>query len=557
MKVAPDDNVVRALLARADREPGADAFAVRVGSAFEPIALGDFVADVRAAAAGFLGLGLEPGTRVCVFSRTRYEFTVLDFAILAAGCVMVPIYESDSADQVRWVVGNSQAAAILIEDAALRNQFDAVAADVPDCKHVFVIESGGIDELRARGQSVTSDDLDRRIGAIAHEHLATLVYTSGTTGQPKGCMLTHGNLIFEVRQVASVGAELFKDGGSTLMFLPLAHVLARVVQFTCVLLGVQIGYATGIGNLTEELPMFAPTWIFSVPRVFEKIYNGAQKAAGGGVKGRIFHEAARVAVQSSREREAGKSSIVTKVLHTGFDQLVYSKVRAATGGKLRWAISGGAPLGERLGHFFNGLGVTVLEGYGLTETTAAATVNTPDHLKIGTVGRPLPGVTLRIAEDDEVLIKGGVVFKGYWRNDEATAAASIDGWLATGDLGSLDEEGFLRITGRKKDLIITAGGKNVQPAELEDAVQASPLVSQCVVVGDGRPFIGALVTLDPEELAGWAQRQGRPWLPAEQLIEQLAGDPTLRAAIQPSIDDANKLVSRAESIREFRVLPAS
>ena len=275
------------------------------------------------------------------------------------------------------------------------------------------------------------------------------------------------------------------------------------------------------------------------------------------MKGRIFHEAARVAVQSSREREAGKSSIVTKVLHTGFDQLVYSKVRAATGGKLRWAIS---------------VARRSVSGSATSSTASAspswrATASPrprrrprsthPDHLKIGTVGRPLPGVTLRIAEDDEVLIKGGVVFKGYWRNDEATAAASNDGWLATGDLGSLDEEGFLRITGRKKDLIITAGGKNVQPAELEDAVQASPLVSQCVVVGDGRPFIGALVTLDPEELAGWAQRQGRPWLPAEQLIEQLAGDPTLRAAIQPSIDDANKLVSRAESIREFRVLPRS
>lgn len=555
VKIADDDNVVAALFERAGREPHAEAFAVREGNTFRPITLEDFVADVRGLAAGLLGLGLDPGTRVCLFSKTRYEFTLLDYAILAAGCVTVPIYESDSADQVKWVAGNSGAAVIFIEDAALKKQFDSVAAELPECKHVFVIQNGDLDELRAHGQAVEPGDLDRRAGSITHDHLATLVYTSGTTGQPKGCMLTHGNLIFEVRQLGSIGRELFQERGTTLMFLPLAHILARVVQFGCVLLGVQVGYATGIGNLTEELPMFAPTWVFSVPRVFEKIYNGAEKKAGGGIKGKLFHQAVHAAVRSSRQREAGKVSALTKAQYAVYDKLVLSKIRAATGGKLRWAISGGAPLGERLGHFFNGLGMTVLEGYGLTETTAGATVNVPDFLRIGTVGRPIPGVAIRIEEDGEVLIKGGVVFKGYWANDDATAATMRDGWLATGDLGSLDDAGFLRITGRKKDLIITAGGKNVQPAELEDAVQSNPLVSQCVVVGDARPFIAALVTLDPDELPGWAGRQGKPVLPADELMAALAEDPDLRAAIQPSIDEANQHVSRAESIREFRVLP--
>jgi long-chain acyl-CoA synthetase len=373
---------------------------------------------------------------------------------------------------------------------------------------------------------------------------------------PKGCALTHRNFIWEVRQVVNEAPELFREGTSTLMFLPLAHIFARVVQAGCVTTGVVIAYSTGIKNLTEELALYPPDWVFSVPRVFEKIYNTAQGSATG-VKAKIFAMASSTAEDASRERQAGGMSTVTKAKYMVFDKLVYAKLRHVFGGKLRFAISGGAPLGERLGHFYNGVGVQVLEGYGLTETTAGATFNTPRYLKVGSVGRPINGASVRIAEDGEVLLKGGMVFRGYWRNDEATTASfTEDGWFKTGDLGALDERGFLSITGRKKELIITAGGKNVQPAVLEDTIRAHPLVSQCLVIGDARPFIAALITLDAEELPKWAERNGKTIPAGADPVAALKDDPQLRAEVQTAVDAANSKVSHAEGIREFRILDA-
>ncbi len=555
LTLASDDNVVAALFERAGRQAQAPAFARRQGTTFIPITLGAFAEQVRSIAAGFIGLGIEPGSAICLFSRTRYEFTVVDYAILAAGCLTVPIYETDSPEQVRWAASNSGAVAIVVETAELEKAVAAVADQLPALKHVFVIEASGLAELAAHGSGISPAEADARWQQLGHDQLASIVYTSGTTGLPKGCMLTHGNFIYEVRAIMAVEGELLTPDSATLMFLPLAHVLARVVQFACVTAGVQLGYATDIKHLTEELRMFPPTWIFSVPRVFEKVFAGARAQAGGGMKVKIFDRAAAVAIAMSEQRQAGRTSWLTKGEFALYDRLVYRRLREAMGGRVRWAISGGAPLRLRLGHFYDGLGLRVLEGYGLTETTAAATCNTPSHLRVGTVGRPLPGVSVRIADDGEVLLRGPVVFTGYFQNPQATGdALEPDGWFHTGDLGALDANGFLSITGRKKDLIITAGGKNVQPAELEEALQANPLVAQAIVIGDGKPFIAALVTLDREELPGLAKQLGHPVLPADQLVTSMATDPQVHASIQKTVDTANELVSRAESIREFRIL---
>jgi long-chain acyl-CoA synthetase len=414
-----------------------------------------------------------------------------------------------------------------------------------------------MDSLRTGGANVDQSAVDERLAGIKHSDLATLVYTSGTTGRPKGCMVTHGNLIWEVRQVVGKMDDLFQAGGSTLMFLPLAHILARVVQVGCVTRGVKIGFSSGLAQLVPELSLFQPSWVFAVPRVFEKVYNTAQGKAGDGVQRKIFDRAVDVAVQYSQESIAGNVSLFTKMQHAVLDKLVYAKLRAAFGGQLKFAISGGAPLGERLGHFFNGAGVLILEGYGLTETTAAATINTPNDFKIGTVGRPIPGSSAKIAEDGEVLLRGGMVFDGYWHNESATAETLIgDGWFATGDIGKIDDGGYLSITGRKKELLVTAAGKNVAPAVLEDYVRAHPLVSQVMVVGDQQPFIAAVVTLDTEELTKWADSVGAHSSAPSELTRELLDDDrdALRAEIQTAIDDANAQVSRAESIREFRIL---
>jgi long-chain acyl-CoA synthetase len=557
VEIASDDNVVTALLANERTSPDHAALAVRKGDEFVSVSTAEMVRRVRELATGLIGIGVEPGDRVCIFMKSRIEFTLLDYAIWFAGATTVTIYETSSADQVEWIVGNSGAVALFCGNADLLSRYDEVAERLPDCEHVFVADDRGLDAVVAAGADVDEARLDERVAGIRHTDTATLVYTSGTTGRPKGCVLTHGNMIWEVRQVVSDMEHLFTPGGSTLMFLPLAHILARVVQVGCVTRGVKIGYSTGIANLVPELAMLEPSWVFAVPRVFEKVFNTAQSKAGSGVQRRIFDRAVDVAVEFSQQSIAGSVHWRTKLEHGLYDKLVYGKLKAAFGGDLAFAISGGAPLGKRLGHFFNGAGVLVLEGYGLTETSAAATLNTPDGFKIGTVGRPIPGAGVKIAEDGEILLRGGMVFDGYWRNDEATAEVMVDdGWFATGDIGDIDADGYVSITGRKKELIVTAAGKNVAPAVLEDAVRAHPLVSQVMVVGDQQPFIAAVVTLDVEELAKWAEHNGAHASAPGELVREFLDDDreTLRSEIAKAIDGANAQVSRAESIREFRIL---
>ncbi len=550
-EVDPGENLTTRVWENERLHPQRAALAYRDGDTFVDITSAEFAERVRRLAAGFIGLGIEPGSRICIFSPTRVEFTLLDYAIWAAGCATVTIYETSSPDQVEWIVGNSEATAIICATDELLKVYESQAAKLGSCKHAFTMDGGGLDRLIAAGESVTDEQVLERARAVTQDDLATLVYTSGTTGRPKGCVITHGNFVHTMHQVIAALSDVMKPGESNLMFLPLAHIFARIVQVGCVARGMRIAYSTGIPNLVEELAMVRPWFVFSVPRVFEKIYNSARQRAEEDGKAKIFDLAADVAIDFSRQRQAGRVSLKTKVLHGIFDKLVYGKLRAVFGGHLRYAISGGAALGERLGHFFSGIGLTVLEGYGLTETTAVLTVNTPGSLKIGTVGRPAPGYTIRIADDGEVLAKGPGIFQGYWANPDATAEVLDDeGWFHTGDLGELDDDGFLRITGRKKEIIVTAGGKNVAPLVLEDAIRAHPLVSQAMVVGDGRPFIAALVTIDPEFFEAWAKQHGK-----EGTIADLVDDPDLQAEIQQAIDAANALVSKAEAVKAFRILP--
>jgi long-chain acyl-CoA synthetase len=546
------DNVVAALLSRAQDSPSHAALAYRQADEYVPKGTAEFVSEVLELAAGIVALGLEPGTRIALFSGTRWEFTLFDYAIWASGCAAVTIYETSSAEQVEWIVGDSEARMIICETETMRSVFDSVANSVKDCASVFVMEDDASGRLKSLATDESRAEVGRRIEAISHSDLATLVYTSGTTGRPKGCVLTHGNFIWETRQLIAMAPEVWNDSQRQLMFLPLAHVWARLVEVSCVSSGVTIYFSTGIPQLTEELAMAKPTWIFSVPRVFEKIYNTAKQRADSDGKGAIFDRAVTVAVEYSRSIDTGHRTLWNRIQYAVFDRLVYAKLRTVFGGELKYAFSGGAPLGERLGHFFRGVGVTALEGYGLTETTAGASQNTPERVKIGSVGRPFPGTTIRIADDGEIMIKGGQIFAGYWDNEPATnEALDQDGWLSSGDIGEIDQEGFLTITGRKKEIIVTAGGKNVAPAVLEDRVRAHPLVSQVMVIGDAKPFIAALVTIDEESLPSWAAAHDKP---TSNLLD-LLDDPDLTAEIQSAIDAGNTAVSKAEAIKTFRILP--
>jgi long-chain acyl-CoA synthetase len=551
-EVGPSDTAIKALFDEAEKHPTRPAISYRDGDRFVDVSLGDFADNVRKLAAGFVALGIEPGSKIALHSGTRPEFTYFDYAIWAAGCVTVPIYETSSEEQVEWILGNSEAVAVISESQEMKDKFDTVAEGIPTCKHSFVIEHGGFDHLIETGASVDAAEVDRRWQSIKQEDLATLVYTSGTTGRPKGCMLTHHNFIFLVRQLVAAVPPAFHEGSSTLFFLPLAHIFARVAQVSCITTGVKLGYSTGVPQLLEELAMYKPTWLFSVPRVFEKVYNSAQQKAHSEGKGKIFDYAAKVAEEFSRQKQAGRVKPLTKVQHVVFDKLVYSKLRDAFGGRVTYAISGGAALGERLGHFFTGVGIHILEGYGLTETTAGSTLNRPDATQVGSVGQPIPGVTVGIADDGEVLLKGPHVMAGYFKNDDATAESiNPDGWFHTGDIGELDAAGFLRITGRKKEILVTAAGKNVAPAVIEDRIRAHGLISQAMVVGDGEKFIACLITIDPDAFPAWAEENGK----TGSTVADLVNDPELRAAVEEAIEDGNKAVSRAEAVREFRILP--
>lgn len=551
-KHVPDHhNVVSMLIQRSNEAPNHPALAYREGDEFKPMTTGDLWVTVRKIAAGLVTVGVNKGDRVALHSSTRLEFTLFDYAIWAAGAATTTIYETSSAEQVKWIVSDSGSVALVTENAETKSVYEEVASDLPDCKHVFVIEDGAVDQLIALATDESLAEVDRRVAAISHDDLATLVYTSGTTGMPKGCELTHYNFVWEVEQLDSSLSVLISEGSRTLMFLPLAHIFARAVQSACVSGGATLGFSTGIPNLIEEMGMFKPTWVFSVPRVFEKIYNGAKQNADANGKGKIFDRAAGVAIAYSQGLERGKIGLGTKAMHAIFDGLVYSKIRALFGGEVTYAVSGGAALGSRLGHFFRGIGVTPLEGYGLTETTAGATINRPDAIRIGTVGRPVQGTTIKIADDGEVLIKGGQVFSGYWNNEEATREALVDGWFHSGDLGALDADGFLSITGRKKEIIVTAAGKNVAPAVLEDRMRSHALVSQVMVVGDARPFIAALVTIDEEALPGWAAANDLSDVPVEELLSH----ERVIAEVDAAVAHANKAVSKAEAIKTYRILP--
>ena len=545
-------NLTNLIAERAWFEPERITMSRPLGEGWQPVTAREVDEEVRATAKGLIAAGVQIGDRVAIMARTRYEWTILDFAIWYAGGVVVPIYDTSSAEQIDWILNDSHSVGIIVETPALR---DLVQTVLPShTRHVWTMTDDVLAILRQAGQHIGDDEIDRRRNALVPSSLATLIYTSGTTGKPKGVQLTHANFLAECGNVVQGASELFlKPGGSTLLFLPVAHVFGRMVEIGSIAAGLHMAHCSDpAGRLPMDLASFKPTFVLAVPRIFEKIYNGAEARAEAAGKGKIFKKAADVAIAYSEALDKKGMSPVLKIKHALFDKLVYSKIRAGMGGNVEAAISGGAPLGARLGHFYRGAGVTILEGYGLTETTAGATLNLYGAHRVGSVGRPIPGTSVKIAEDGEVLIRGPIVMQGYWQNDNANSEV-FDGerWFKTGDLGKLDDEGFLYIVGRKKELIVTAGGKNVAPAVLEDRLRAHPLVSQCMVVGDNQPFIAALVTIDQDALKAWVANNKKDGASMNDLVN----DPDLIAVIQTAVDDANKAVSKAESIRKFTILP--
>jgi long-chain acyl-CoA synthetase len=551
VQIPADGNLTDDVVRNAAEAPERVAFSRRTAQGWHDVTAQEFLDEVRAIAKGLVAAGVEAGDRVALLSRTRYEWTLFDYAIWFAGAVTVPIYETSSAEQIEWILEDSGARAVVAETPEHTARLKEIRDRVTELHHVWSIEDNAVAVLTTLGQEISDEQLEERRTSAGPDSLATLIYTSGTTGHPKGCMLTHGNFSFELTVAVAELHRLFDaDDASTLLFLPLAHVFARIIQVGCVRARVRMGHSADIRHLLDDLAAFKPTFILAVPRVFEKVFNTASQRAAADGRGRIFHRAAEVAMTWSRGIETERTSLLVKAQHAVFDRLVYARLREALGGSCEYAVSGGAPLGDRLGHFYRGIGVNVLEGYGLTETTAALTVNLPDAQKVGTVGRPVQGTSVRVADDGELLFKGGQVFAGYWHNDAATRdAIDEDGWFHTGDVGEVDDEGFVRITGRKKEIIVTAGGKNVAPAVLEDRLRGHLLIDQCVVVGDGRPFIGVLLTLDRETVPTWAEQHGKT-----TDIDKLLDDPDLYAEIETAVEEANKAVSKAESIRKFTVL---
>jgi len=547
---ATTGNLTNLIAERAWFEPDRITMSRPLGDGWQPLTARQVEEEIRATAKGLVAAGIQIGDRVAIMARTRYEWTILDFAIWYAGGCVVPIYDTSSAEQVDWILNDSGAVGLIVETPALR---ETVTSVLPaHTRRIWVMTEDVLAQLRADGSGISDDEIERRRNSLLPETLATLIYTSGTTGRPKGVQLTHGNFLAECGNVVEAASDLFlKPGGSTLLFLPVAHVFGRMVQIGAIHAGLHLAHCSDpVGRLQPDLASFKPTFVLAVPRIFEKIYNGAEARADGAGKGKIFRKAAEVAIAYSEAQDKRGFNPLLTLKHAIFDKLVYSKIRLAMGGSVEAAISGGAPLGKRLGHFYRGAGITILEGYGLTETTAGATLNITQNLRVGSVGRPIPGTSIKIADDGEVLIKGAIVMRGYWQNDAANQEVFDGQWFRSGDLGKLDDEGFLYITGRKKELIVTAGGKNVAPAVLEDRLRAHPLVSQCMVVGDNQPFIASLITIDADMLKGWIASNNK----TGATIETLVNDPDLHAVIQTAVDEANKAVSKAESIRKFTIL---
>ncbi|WOF21856.1 long-chain fatty acid--CoA ligase [Microbacterium betulae] len=550
----PSANVTDLLIERVTDTPDRPIFSVPDGAdRWRDVSARTFHQDVVALAKGFVAAGVQPGDKIGFLARTTYEWSVVDFGLFFAGAVMVPVYETSSPAQIQWILSDSGATALVVESAAHAGRFEEVRGDLPLVRELWRMDEGALDVLAERGADVPDEDIERRRTIANGDDIATLIYTSGSTGRPKGCVLTHGNFVELTRNSASALSEIvLRPDASTVLFITTAHVFARFISILCVYAGVRTGHQPDTKQLVSALGSFKPTFLLAVPRVFEKVYNSAEQKTESEGRGRIFRAAAKTAVEHSRRLQDGERiGLGLKVRFALFDRLVYAKLRALMGGNVTHAISGSAPLGPRLGHFFHSLGISILEGYGLTETTAPATVNLPAKSKIGTVGPVLPGVGVRIADDGEVQVRGINVFREYWRNPEATEAAFDDEWFKTGDLGAIDDDGYLTITGRKKEIIVTAGGKNVAPTTLEDPIRANPIVGQVVVVGDQKPFIAAVVTLDPEMLPAWLATHGEA---TDLTLEQAAVNPTVRAEIQRTIDEANSRVSRAESIRKFIVL---
>jgi len=548
----PEANTTDLLIDRVAATPDRALFAIPTADGgWSDVTSAEFLRQVIALAKGLVAAGVEPGDKIGLMAKTRYEWTLIDFATWFAGAVLVPIYETSAPSQILWNLTDSGATAIITENADHYSRFDEIRADVPAVRNVWQIDLDDLDKLAAAGAGVADEEIERRRRIAKGSDLATLIYTSGTTGRPKGCIITHSNFVELTRNAQKAVPEVVNPDSSTLLFITLAHIFARFISVLAVHGGVKVGHQPDTKLLLPSMASYQPSFLLAVPRVFEKVYNSSEQKAEAGGRGKIFRRAADVAIAHSKAIDAGHVPLGLKLQFALFDRLVLSKIRAALGGRVKYAVSGSAPLGLRLGHFYRSLGLTILEGYGLTETTAPVSINLPSMFKIGKVGPPLPGVAVRIADDGEIQVKGICVFAGYWNNEEATKEAFDGEWYKTGDIGQFDADGYLEITGRKKEIIVTAGGKNVAPAGLEDAIRANPIIGQVIVVGDQKPYIAALITLDEEMLPAWLKNNGHD----ETLsVTDAANHPAVIAEIQKAVDVANASVSRAESIRKFHIL---
>jgi len=547
------ENITDLLVQRAKATPSLPLFGIEdTPGLWRDVSAQAFLEQVQDLARGFIAAGIKPGDAVGLMSRTRYEWALTDFALWFAGAVPVPIYETSAPAQIEWVLSDSEAVALIVETKDHLDRFEKIKSNTPKVSQVWRFDDDSLFKLVGQGKSVSLDEVEKARTSRGLDDLATIIYTSGTTGKPKGCELLHHGFVDLCKNSKLELPEVVKEGNATLLFLPLAHVYARFISILCIHGGIKVGHQPDTKSVAAGMQSFKPHFLLAVPRVFEKVYNAAEQKAEAGGKGKIFRKAVAVAIAFSKALDTKNGpSLGLKLQHKVFDALVFKKLRAAMGGNVRYAVSGGAPLGERLGHFFRAIGLTVLEGYGLTETSAPAMIGRPNDAKINKVGRVLPGCAVKIADDGEILLKGSNVLRGYWKNPEATAAAIQDGWFRTGDIGQLDDEGFISITGRKKELIVTSGGKNVAPTALEDPLRASPIIGQAVVIGDQRQFVSALISLDPEMLPAWLGNNGQK---PDLTLSQAAKNPVVLAELQRKIDEVNSTVSNAEGIKKFAVI---